>query len=122
MENYPPAAIGPPKITDEDLAASAPTVRALLVGRLEAMWVPIQQALDDGKAGLGPPDPRMLEIGLRIVKEESTLYRLLRPPTLVEQDEEMLGPGVDRAALVEAHLVEIEQRIKEAEASRSTGH
>lgn len=106
-----PAAIGPPRITDEDLANSAPTVRALLVGRLEEMWRPIATHLADAQAGVTPADPRLLEIGLRIVKEESTLYRLARPPALNDEpDEGIEGVGVDRRSLIEAQLVEIEKK------------
>lgn len=105
-------AIGPPRITDEDLANSAPTVRALLVGRLEEMWRPVARHLEDAHQGLAPADPRMLEIGLRIVKEESLLYRLARPPVVSEQDEDPIGAGVDRRALVEGALVEIEKKLQ----------
>ena len=108
-----PPAIGPPRITDEDLANSAPTVRALLVGRLEEMWRPVARHLEDAHQGLTVPDPRMLEIGLRIVKEESLLYRLARPPVLNDQPEEdAISAGVDRRALVEGTLVEIEKKLQ----------
>ena len=108
--------IGVPRITDEDLVASAPAVRALLVNRLEQLWRPVEAALqrDRESEGMLPVDPRLLEIGLRVVKDEAALYRLSRPPVLGDDasDQDALGPGVDRRALVEAQLVEREERLR----------
>lgn len=105
--------LGIPRITDEDLVSSAPAVRALLVARLESMYGPVERALEQDRQGLGPVDPRLLEIGLRIVKEEGLIYKLARPPVL-SQDEEVaeLGEGVDRRSMVESRLQEIEARLK----------
>lgn len=113
MNSVPGSELGPLQITDEDLVTSAPTVRALLVSRLEQLWSPVAQVLQDANQGLGPVDPRMLEIGLRIVKEEAFLYRLAKPLTASEQpEEEAIGAGVDRFKLVEAKLAEVESRIR----------
>lgn len=108
-------AVGPRQITDEDLVKSGPAVRALLVARLEAMWQPVEAALDQARqvGGALPPDPRLLEIGLRIVRDEAALYRLSRPPVLGDgNDEPELGAGVDRRAMIEAQLVEREERLR----------
>lgn len=107
--------VGPMRITDEDLVASAPAVRALLVARLEKMWAPVEAALEQSAAvgGAIPPDPRLLEIGLRIVRDEATLYRLAKPPQLADTgDADEIGPGVDRRAMIEATLVEREERLR----------
>lgn len=102
------------QITEEDVVASGPRVRALLVSRLEALYEPVRVRLEQDKQGLQPIDPRMLEIGLRVLKDEAQLYRLTRPPMTAPQDEvEELGAGVDRRALVESHLAEIEQKLRD---------
>lgn len=106
-------AVGPLRITDEDIAESGPAVRALLVARLEQLWKPVEMRLDMEKDGSMPMDPRMMEIGVRICKELAGHYRLARPPLATpEEDTDLLGPGVDRAALVEQKLSEIEARIR----------
>lgn len=113
MEEEPrPAQLGPLEITEEDVEASSPRVRALLVARLEAMWEPVRASLltgDDGR----PPDPRMLEIGLRICRELGQHYRLFRAPVAKpEEEEEQLGAGVDRGSLIENQLKEIEDKLR----------
>jgi hypothetical protein len=103
--------LGPPQITEEDLASSGPGVRALVISRLEAMWEPIRLRLHADKEEGMPLDPRLLEIGIRICKELAMHYRLYRPPaTKPDDEEEVLGAGVDRAALIEGQLTELEQR------------
>lgn len=104
------------RITDEDLESAKPAVRALLVSRLERMWRPIEQHLDQSDAveGAIPPDPRLLEIGLRIVRDEAVLYQMTKPRLAVEQEEAPeLGAGVDRRALVLAQLEEREARLRQ---------
>lgn len=117
MDERAPNAIGPMQITEEDLASSAPTVRALLVARLEQLWSAVHvHLLRDGDGA--PVDPRMLEIGLRIVKEESLLYRLQRPPALsLDEDDDIVGGGVDRRAVVAASLDALEQKRNNAAAA-----
>ena len=103
--------MGVPRITDEDLVNSAPAVRALLIGRLERLYEPVARALDNDRSDLSPIDPRMMEIGLRICKEEALLYRLDKPPTIAVEDEPV-GDGMDKRALVEVRLQEIEDRLR----------
>lgn len=105
--------VGVRRITDEDLISSGPAVRALLVARLEQLWKPVERALEADNAGLMPADPRLLEFGRQVVKDEAALYRLARPPVVAEVEEEVLGEGVDRRALVESRLQEIEQKLRE---------
>lgn len=105
--------LGPPRITDEDLVSSAPAVRALMVSRLEQLYGPVERALEQDKLGLMPVDPRLLEIGLRVIKEESLIYKIHKPPILTQEDDQLeLGEGVDRRALAEERLQEIEARLK----------
>lgn len=107
-----PGELGRFEITEQDVEASKPRVRALIVGRLEALQVPITQHLSLVAEGLERPDPRMLEIGLRLSKELALQYRLGRLPTSTEDEAEEPGAGVDRAAVIEARLVEIEAKYK----------
>lgn len=104
-----------PQITDEDLIRSAPTVRALLVGRLEAMWRPIEAALQVAQDPALPVDPRLLEIGIRVVEKEAALYGITRPRPVAPEEEPELGldPAVDRRAMVEGRLAEIEKRLRD---------
>lgn len=111
MQPDPPAL---PQITDEDLASSKAAVRALVVARLEQLWRPISDHLK--KVSDFPPDPRLLEIGLRITKDLSLMYQLQRPVKEPEEEEtEEIGGGVDRRALVEQTLVELEAKRRAAE-------
>ena len=106
-------AVGMPQITETDLVASAPRVRALMVARLEALWAPVNARLQLDGGGEQPIDPRLLEIGLRIVKEEALIYRLGRVPSTVEEEDGDPAPGVDRAAMIDAKLQEIENKMRD---------
>lgn len=105
-----------PQISDEDIVASAPRVRHLLISRLESLWEPVRVALlrDKGEGdSLAPIDPRLLELGLRIVKEEAGIYGIAKPtrlPATEDEDEGMPAP-VKRAAIMD-RLEEIEDRLR----------
>lgn len=104
------AALAQLQITDEDMLASRSAVRALQIARLESMWEPVRVRLQQDEQG-APIDPRLLEIGLRIVKEEAMIYGLYRPaPPKQEDEDEQLGAGVDRAAEIARQLDAIEAR------------
>lgn len=94
-------------IGDQDVADSAPLVRALVVQRLELMWTTVEPHVD-GRAG--KPDPRFLEAGIRITDRLTRLYRLDQPVPSQEQAGGDLVPMVD---LVSRGLAEIEQRMKD---------
>jgi hypothetical protein len=101
------------RITEEDLEASKPAVRALLVSRLEQLWRPVAVALKDDEEGFRPIDARTQEIGLRICREMALLYRMEKGPPLGHSDDEQpMGEAVDRYALVEAKISEIEQKVR----------
>lgn len=67
-------------IRDEDVTASIPFVRALVVQRLEQAWracdphIQVQVNPDTGL--VMRPDPRFIEAGIRILDRLSNLYRL----------------------------------------------
>lgn len=59
-------------IREEDVAASAPMVRALLVQRLEQIWSQCEPHV----TGATKPDPRFIEAGIRVLDRLARLYRL----------------------------------------------
>lgn len=102
------------EITEADLVESGPRVRALQVARLEQIWSAVNARLQMDAGGEAPIDPRLLEIGLRVIKEESLIYRLGRPPVAggeEEDDQERVGP--DKVSLIEHTLAEIEARLRD---------
>lgn len=103
---------GPLEITEEQLLDAQPRVRALLVQRYETVWSVVQGHMDEHLAGDRPVDPRMLEIGLRVLKQEGEVYRTNRLPLAAEaEDEEPLGQVLDRRALALESLLEVEVRL-----------
>lgn len=102
--------IGPgrmPEITEENLVESQARMRAELLRRYELMWVVIEGRVEDDRNEVRPIDPRLLEIGKGILKEEAALFRLSKPPATVEEDPEDALSGVDRRAIIAASLDEL---------------
>jgi hypothetical protein len=97
-------------ISDEQVADSAPMVRALVVTRLELLWRACEPHIlpeDERK-----PDPRFIEAGIRVVDRLTLLYGLTKPTTGGEDQVPPGDPAVrDRA---EAALVELEARVRSA--------
>lgn len=114
-------AIGPgssaPEIGEEQLQQDQGRVRWLLVQRYEEVWGRVQARIEDDKDSIRPIDPRFLEIGLRAAKEVGLLYRLARAPAALEEEEDVLTQGLDRAALVASQLMELEAKQQAAAAS-----
>ena len=103
-----------PEITEENLVNDQPRVRALIVTRLEQLWQPVDKQLQMDLEGLRPADPRLLEIGRGLMKDLAGLYRLGRTVVVVDDDGVDDLPVIDRAAMVEEKLSQIEARLKEA--------
>jgi len=100
----------PPGIADEQLAASAPYVRALVVARLEQIWAACQPyiiGVDEQGTQLRP-DPRFVESGLRCLDRLAALYRLDKP---VAGGAELVSAARDPRELVLASLAELEARM-----------
>jgi hypothetical protein len=97
--------LGGKGIRDEDIADSAPLVRALAIQRLEQIW----RACEPQILGVsGKPDPRFIEAGIRVVDRLAKLYRLEQPVAgTLEQDQDQ----VKVADLVSSGLRELEQRM-----------
>ncbi len=101
---------GPLEITEEQLAESQPRVRALQIQRYEKIWDRIQERIVEDEQGERPIDPRFLELGIRVLKEEAGIYRLGRVAQAVEEEEDPSITGVDRMATVMRQLEELEAR------------
>lgn len=101
---------GPPEITEEQLSDSAPAVRALQIQRYERMYRRVDERLREDETGERPLDPRFLELGIRILKEEASLYRLARTPAAREEEEDPTIQGIDRMDMVLRQLAELEEK------------
>lgn len=93
----------PKGIGDEQLASSAPLVRALVVERLELLWRMAAPFIDGSG---GRVDPRYMELGVRVLDRLMRLYRLDSPAPSLDVP---LDLG-DRVELVERALAEIEKK------------
>lgn len=105
-------------IGEEQVASSAPLVRALAVQRLEMIWRACEPHInltrDDLDLGR-KPDPRFVEAGIRVVDRLVGIYGLLKPqatdPGLVTESNESL------LNMANEQIVSIEQRLRD----RDTG-
>lgn len=100
-------------IGEEEVATSAPFVRALAVQRLEQIWAACEPHIlvsrEDRELGVRP-DPRFVEAGIRVIDRLGAIYGLLRPlrgseATVLEGQEEL------RAAAAE-QIRQLEQKMK----------
>lgn len=95
-------------IGEEQLSASAPLVRALVVQRLEMIWRSCEPHID-GTAGKS--DPRYIEAGIRVVDRLSRLYRLDDPQSAeAEQDN---GSRQDVRELAAAAVAALEEKLRQ---------
>ena len=92
-------------IGDEQVADSAPLVRALVVQRLEQIWTTVEPNVT---GAAGKPDPRFIEAGIRVLDRLSRLYRLDLP---VPGSDQPSGDAVPLSDLVSAGLRELETRM-----------
>jgi len=97
-------------IGEEQLAGSAPMVRALVVQRLEMMWRTCEPFIT---SELGKPDPRFIEAGIRITDRLTKLYRLDNP---VHGGQEEQTSRIPVQELVMAQVAELEARMTGAAA------
>jgi hypothetical protein len=101
------------QITEADLVESGPRVRALQVARLEQIWGAVNARLQLDAGGEQPIDPRLLEIGLRVIKEEAAIYRLGRiPPATGDEEQDKAAVGGELVDAIEAKLAEIESKLR----------
>lgn len=100
-------------IDEDQIHAAKAKVRALHVQRYEMLWTIVEGKIKQSDTEMIPLDPRYLELGIKVLKEESLLYRLNRLEAPREEEEEDAGAGIDRAAEVEAQLAALEARRQE---------
>jgi hypothetical protein len=112
----------PPEIGEEQLVESQPRVRALLVQRYEEIWDRVSVRINEDKEHERPVDPRILEIGLRVLKDEAVLYRLGRAAPVTEEEDDPTILGIDRAAMVAEQLSVLESKRQAAQASADAWH
>ena len=95
-------------IGEEEVARSAPMVRALLVQRLEAIWTQCEPHV----SGQIKPDPRFIEAGIRVLDRLAKLYRLdqLLPP----QAPESVDPANAAVTAAITQIQDIEARMRES--------
>lgn len=105
-----------PEIGEDQLLESQPRVRALLVQRYEQVWTVVDGHIQVARELARPPDPRLLEIGLRVLKDEAMLYRLGRQvPVTSDADDEEPVPVDERVRMVAEQLAEIETKRQAAD-------
>ena len=99
-------------IGDEQVAESAPMVRALVVSRLEMIWRACEPHILPPPPELGElprrPDPRFVEAGIRVNDRLIALYGLLKPQQGAE--EASTAPEESREQ-VEAQVRALEERL-----------
>lgn len=105
----------PRGINDEQVAESAPLVRALAVQRLEEIWRACQpnislppEQLAEGRR----PDPRFIEAGIRVTDRLINLYGLLKPQHAMAEPDS--GNRVDQRAAVTRKVAELEEKLRQA--------
>lgn len=100
-------------IGDEEVAESAPMVRALVVSRLEMIWRACEPHImpPDPQPGELPrrPDPRFVEAGIRVNDRLISLYGLLKTNPGLEKGEETSEEQVNAAL---ARVKELEARLR----------
>jgi hypothetical protein len=101
-------------ISDEQVDALAPHIRALVTQRLEQVWRACEPHLEHQRnpdTGLIlRPDPRFIEAGLRVLDKLARLYRL--DARVQEAPEHETDSGVKNAEIAANQLKELEQRMR----------
>jgi hypothetical protein len=93
-------------IREEDVAASAPMVRALVIQRLEQIWSQCEPHV----TGAVKPDPRFIEAGIRVLDRLARLYRLeVQAAATGMPDENPVASAIDSAR---KQLAELEARAQ----------
>ena len=99
------------RIEDEDVEQARGAVRAEVVARYEGLWRLVESHNKLADEGERPPDPRWAEIGVRVLKELTQLYRLNVAPRQAE-DEDVWTHGQAPDDVVLRQLEELEERVR----------
>ena len=104
-------------IADEQVADSAPLVRALVVQRLELIWRTcqphIEVPLDEDGSPRWKADPRFIEAGIRVTDRLSRLYRLDYPQQGTTEPD--AASRVDQRELAKAQILALTARMTESQ-------
>lgn len=99
-----------PRLDDEELSTKAPQIRAQVAMRYEQLWHAALPGIMNTQGDPDwRPDPRMLEAGVRILRNMAHLYRLDEPAQ--REREEVAGTQTTIIDLVESSLRELEARM-----------
>jgi hypothetical protein len=98
-----------PSLDEEGLSQDAPYVRALIAMRYEQLWQVCQDHIRARGDAEMEPDVRFVEAGHRILKAQSSLYRLDSPTGT--PDEVVGGTHVDLVSVAAGALAELEARM-----------
>ena len=104
---------GPAGIHEEQVADSAPYVRALVVQRLEQVWRACEPHINPSPEDLETGfrrDPRYVEAGIRVLDRLTAIYGLLKPHQV--QADPDAGSSTDQRALLVRQLEELEQKVQ----------
>lgn len=101
--------VGVPEITDDHITRDQGRVRALVIHRYEQLWAAVAPHLDPDS--VERPDPRMLQIGLHVLRGLEREYRLERSAVVEVVEDDMVDEARTRA-LVTAALDQLEAARK----------
>lgn len=102
-----------PEISEDDLIRAQGAMRYQTLSRYERMYQVVDERVQADIDKIHPLDPRFLELGIRILKEQSLLYRLARPAPAVEEEEDPDIAAVNRHQVVLEQLEALEARARE---------
>jgi hypothetical protein len=100
-------------INEEQVADSAPFVRALVIQRLEQVWRACAPHINPDEAALElgfRRDPRYIEAGIRVLDRLTAIYGLLKPHQT--QGDPDAGTSVDQRAQLVRELEELEEKLQ----------
>lgn len=100
------------RIEDEDVEQARGAVRAEVVARYEGLWHLVERHNKLADEGERPPDPRWAEIGVRVLKELTQLYRLNAASRPAGEDEDIWTHGQAPDDVVLRQLEELEARVQ----------
>ena len=99
-----------PRLDDEELSRQAPLIRAQVGIRYEQLWkAALPGILNMNEDPDWRVDPRLVEAGIRILRNMATLYRLDQPAQT--EREEPTATRAGTAALVLGHLDQLAARM-----------
>ena len=103
-------------IGEEEVATSAPFVRALVVQRLEQVWAAVEPHIlvsrEDRELG-HRPDPRFVEAGIRVLDRLGNIYGLSKPAR-ANEGSDLVGVEELRAA-AEEQIRQLERKMRDGE-------